>query len=118
MNKKLHINYSYCISVKSILLPNYTKFPKLVFLTHFWKMQAIFGIKKNKNSSSGAFSKNLVELENCGFIIKYIPFVYHENNYIYQPIDNYTLFYYKFLKENHFEENFCQNQINNQYISI
>lgn len=75
-------------------------------------------IKKTKISSSGAFSKKLVELENCGFIRKYIPFGYQENNYIYQLIDNYTLFYHKFLKENHFEENFWQNQINNKEISV
>jgi len=75
-------------------------------------------IKKTKISSSGAFSKKLVELENCGFIRKYIPFGYQETNYIFQLIDNYTLFYHKFLKENHFEENFWQNQINNKEIYV
>ena len=47
---------------------------------------------------SGSLSKKLTELENCGFIRKYIPFGYKERNILYQLVDNYTLFYYQFLK--------------------
>jgi len=73
---------------------------------------------KARISSSGDFSRKLTELENCGFIRKFIPFGYKQNNYVYQLIDNYTLFYHKFLKNNnHYEENFWQNQINNPDIT-
>lgn len=74
-------------------------------------------IKKTHIASSGAFSKKLVELENCDFIRKYIPYGNKESSYIYQLIDNYTLFYHKFLKQNHFEEHFWQNQINTPAIN-
>lgn len=67
-------------------------------------------------SGSGSLSKKLVELENCGFIRKYIPYGYKKNNCLYQLIDNYTLFYYKFLKVDKHDENFWQNQINSPSI--
>lgn len=69
-------------------------------------------ISKTGIASSGDFSRKLNELENCGFIRTYIPFGYRQKNLIYQLIDNYTLFYYKFLKKRVFDENFWQNQIN------
>lgn len=53
-------------------------------------------INKTKISSSGDFSKKLLELENCGFIRSYVPFGYKQKNTVYQLIDNYTLFYFKF----------------------
>jgi len=74
-------------------------------------------IKKTHIASSGEFSKKLVELENCDFIRKYIPYGNKENASVYQLIDNYTLFYHKFLKQNHFEEHFWQNQINTSAIN-
>lgn len=63
-------------------------------------------------ASSGELSKKLRELENCGFIRKYIPFGYKEKNCLYQLIDNYTLFYYNFLRQRTHDENFWENQIN------
>lgn len=74
-------------------------------------------IKKTHIASSGAFSKKLEELENCDFIRKYIPYGKKDSSYIYQLIDNYILFYHKFLKKNHFEEHFWQNQINTSAIN-
>lgn len=62
--------------------------------------------------SSGDLTKKLIELENCGFIRKYIPFGYKEKNSLYQLIDNYTLFYYKFLKDNVHNESYWQESIN------
>ena len=47
-------------------------------------------------ASSGDLTRKLAELENCGFIRKYVPFGYKQKNCLYQLIDNYTLFYYKF----------------------
>lgn len=69
-------------------------------------------ITKAGISGSGNLSRKLKELENCGFIRRYVPFGYKERNSIYQLIDNYTLFYFKFLKDNKYDENFWQNQIN------
>ncbi len=56
-------------------------------------------IDKTGISSSGCFSRKLSELENCGFIRAYVPFGYESNKAIYQLIDNYTLFYFKFIKD-------------------
>jgi len=67
-------------------------------------------------NSSGNLSKKLNELENCGFIRKYIPYGYNKNNCLYQLIDNYTLFYSKFLKDNIYDENYWSNQADSSKI--
>ena len=69
-------------------------------------------ISRSGIPGSGDLSKKLSELENCGFIRKYIPFGYKQKNYTYQLMDNFTLFYYKFIKDNVFDDNYWQNQIN------
>ena len=50
--------------------------------------------------SNGALSKVLDELEYCGFIRKYNGFEKKSKQAIYQLIDNYTLFYFKFIQQN------------------
>lgn len=50
--------------------------------------------------SNGALSKVLDELEYCGFIRKYNGFDKKGKQAIYQLIDNYTLFYFKFIQQN------------------
>lgn len=50
--------------------------------------------------SSGTLSKVLDELEYCGFIRKYNGFEKKSKQAIYQLIDNYTLFYFKFIQQN------------------
>ena len=50
--------------------------------------------------SNGALSKILDELEYCGFIRKYNGFDKKSKQAIYQLIDNYTLFYFKFIQQN------------------
>lgn len=50
--------------------------------------------------SSGTLSKVLDELEYCGFIRKYNGFDKKSKQAIYQLIDNYTLFYFKFIQQN------------------
>lgn len=50
--------------------------------------------------SNGALSKVLDELEYCGFIRKYNDFDKKSKQAIYQLIDNYTLFYFKFIQQN------------------
>lgn len=51
-------------------------------------------------SSNGALSKVLDELEYCGFIRKYNGYGKKTKQAIYQLIDNYTLFYFKFIRQN------------------
>lgn len=50
--------------------------------------------------SNGALSKVLDELEYCGFIRKYCGYGKKTKEAIYQLIDNYTLFYFKFIQQN------------------
>lgn len=53
------------------------------------------------NLSSGAnVTRMLEDLEECGFIRKYNAFGKKRNDAIYQLIDNFTLFYFKFMKDN------------------
>ncbi|MEE0955544.1 MAG: ATP-binding protein [Eubacterium sp.] len=68
--------------------------------------------KKAKIPLSGDFSKKLTELENCGFIRKYVPYGYKKRNALYQLIDNFTLFYYKFMRQNVFDENIWESRVN------
>lgn len=53
------------------------------------------GIQEN-----GKLTRILNDLEACGFIRKYSAFGYKKNNAIYQLTDPYTLFYFKFIREN------------------
>lgn len=51
--------------------------------------------------TSGAYVTRMLEdLEECGFIRKYNAFGKKRNDAIYQLIDNFTLFYFKFMKDN------------------
>ncbi|MDY0267230.1 MAG: ATP-binding protein, partial [Methanimicrococcus sp.] len=64
-----------------------------------------------KISDGGGLVKILDELEQCGFIRKYHTFG-QKKGYLYQLIDFYTLFYYKFIKDNaYFDEIFWLNSI-------
>lgn len=49
---------------------------------------------------NGAFSKKIEELESCGFVRRYHEYGKKNMGSVIQLIDNYTLFYFKFL-ENH-----------------
>ena len=73
--------------------------------------------KKSEISGSGDLTKKLTELENCGFIRKYIPFGYKERGCLYQLVDNFTLFYHKFMKTNKHEENYWTNLTNSAKIN-
>ena len=68
--------------------------------------------KKTRIPSSGELTKKLKELENCGFIRKYVPFGAESKNSLYQLIDNYTLFYNRFLKTNRYDENYWKSASN------
>ena len=47
---------------------------------------------------NGAFTKKLEELESCGFVRRYHEFGKKNMGSVIQLIDNYTLFYFKFLE--------------------
>ena len=69
-------------------------------------------IRESKIINSGDLTKNLEELESCGFIRKYNAFGKRKKNAVYQLIDFYTLFYYQFLSDSPTDPNFWTNQIN------
>jgi hypothetical protein len=63
-------------------------------------------------ASSGSLSKKLRELENCGFIRRYVPFGYKTKDCLFQLMDNYTLFYYKFVQPGVNDERYWENNLN------
>ena len=69
-------------------------------------------LKATRMADSGNFTIRLEELENCGFLRKYHQFGMKERNAVYQLIDNFTLFHYKFLEEKPTDEHFWSNQLN------
>ena len=63
-------------------------------------------------TNSGGFTSKLEELEQCGFIRKYREYGKERKNAIYQLIDNFTLFHYKFLEKRPTDERYWTNQEN------
>jgi len=56
-------------------------------------------IKEAKLPNGGGISKVMEELEQCGFIRKYIPFGKKYRDSLYQLTDFYVMFYYKFISK-------------------
>ena len=56
-------------------------------------------IKEGNIINNGQLTRVLEDLEHCGFIRKYNYQGIKRSNAIFQLIDNYTLFYYKFLHD-------------------
>ena len=50
--------------------------------------------------SGGDLTKILADLEECGFVRKYMPSGHGRNGGVYQLVDGYTLFYFSFVKGN------------------
>lgn len=50
--------------------------------------------------SGGDVTRILSDLEECGFVRKYMPSAQGRNGGMYQLVDNYTLFYFSFVKGN------------------
>ena len=70
-------------------------------------------ISQTSMSDSGTLTKILKELEWCGFIRKYNVLGKKVKSAIYQLIDNYTLFYFRFIRRNeNNDENFWSSSIN------
>lgn len=74
-------------------------------------------INAAKISNSGDLTTKLEELESCGFIRKYYAFGMKKKNAIYQLMDCFTLFYFKFLKSQPTDEHFWTNQINTPLVN-
>ncbi len=64
-----------------------------------------------KVKNSGAFSQKLKELESCGFIRCYNEYGKINRDATIQLIDNFTLFYFKFLEKKPTDEHFWTNNI-------
>jgi len=59
------------------------------------------------------FTKTLEELEKCGFIRQYIPFMKTKRDILYQLTDAFTLFHFHFAMENQYQdERFWTNSLN------
>ena len=69
-------------------------------------------IKLTGLSNSGDLTGKLEELESCGFIRKYYAFGMKKKNAVYQLIDCFILFHFKFLQDEPTDEHFWTNQIN------
>ncbi len=69
-------------------------------------------IRGARLTSNGNLTKILKNLENCGFIRSYNAFGKKERDKLYQLTDFYSLFYYKFISENKYDdEQFWTNSI-------
>jgi len=67
----------------------------------------------SKITSGGGLTKALQNLEYCGFIRKYHSFNKRTRDTLYQLIDPYSLFYFKFIRKNEYsDENFWANSLN------
>lgn len=69
-------------------------------------------LKACKMTSSGGLTLILKNLESCGFIRSYTAFGKQERDKLYQLMDFYTLFYFKYIKANKYnDEHFWTNSL-------
>lgn len=70
-------------------------------------------LKATKLNNNAKFTETLDELEKCGFIRQYLPFESTKKHAIYQIVDPFTLFHFKFERQNVFhDDKFWTNSIN------
>jgi uncharacterized protein len=70
-------------------------------------------LKQSGLTDGGRFSMVLEELEQCNFIRKYYKIGNKKRDAIYQLVDNYTLFYHKFIKQsNELDDELWLNMLN------
>jgi hypothetical protein len=68
--------------------------------------------ESTKLSSGGRLTEILQNLEHCGFIRSYPSFEKKKRDFFYQLIDPFTLFYYKFIEKNEYnDEHFWTNSL-------
>ena len=73
-------------------------------------------LKYTGQADNGVFSERLEELEECGFIMKMRAFPKNKKEAIYKLCDNYTIFYFKYIKSNAGTDNFWSMNIKSQSI--
>lgn len=61
-------------------------------------------IKQSGLANNGGLTTMLKELEACGFIRRYEPFGKQKKDTLYQLVDFYTLFYFKFILKNRYKD--------------
>lgn len=74
-------------------------------------------IEESGIPNTGDLTTKLEELESCGFIRKYYAFGMKKKNAIYQLMDFFTLFHFKFLRDAPTDEHFWTNQINTPVVN-
>ena len=74
-------------------------------------------VSKVGEPDNGDFTIRLEELEQCGFIMKSSAFPKKKSEYRYRLIDNYTLFYFKYLREHQYESDFWKKASNSSSIN-
>ncbi len=67
-------------------------------------------------ADNGVFSDRLEELEECGFIMKMRAFPKNKKESVYKLCDNYTIFYFKYIKPNAGIEGFWTKSFKSQSI--
>ena len=101
-----------CFSSDGLLVNEYGKLYHSLFNSadrHIAIIEALASKKKgltreeviqlSKIGNGGTATKILEELEESGFISKYLPFEKKNRNSLYRLIDQYSLFYLKFMKD-------------------
>jgi len=69
-------------------------------------------VETTKITSGGRLTEILQNLEHCGFIRSYPSFDKKKRNVLYQLIDPFTLFYYRFIEKNEYnDEQFWSNSL-------
>ncbi len=70
-------------------------------------------IKKSKIRAGGPFTRTIQDLIQSGFIAENIPYGKNKKGVVYRLIDEYTVFYFKFIKGNEKKESSVWQQISN-----
>lgn len=73
-------------------------------------------LKHTGQADNGVFSDRLEELEECGFIMKMRAFPKNKKESIYKLCDNFTIFYFKYIKTNAGIEDFWTKNFKSQSI--
>lgn len=73
-------------------------------------------LKYTGQADNGVFSERLEELEECGFIMKMRAFPKNKKEAVYKLCDNYTIFYFKYIKSNAGTDNFWSMNFKSQSI--
>jgi uncharacterized protein len=91
--------------------------PYIALITALGKAKTSGGLNRDevrlaaRLADTGLLSKRLRELEDCGFIRRYHQFGAKERGSLYQLIDNFSLFYFKFLEGGVTDPNFYSHSL-------